>query len=134
MPTTTAALNTANLALCGFPFTAGFYSKDSIIETFILTNSPITTGSLCIMRAVLTAAYSTRLSVRLLWNPYKGLPHSNIRDNRKTTYFAYAVLMTGALTRGAFLTHFFHPVDRLIILPLPLKMLTLRLVLTLAIL
>jgi len=37
LPLTTGILNMANMALCGFPFLAGFYSKDLILE--LLSNS-----------------------------------------------------------------------------------------------
>ena len=38
IPTASACISLANLALCGFPFIAGFYSKDLIIESAISIN------------------------------------------------------------------------------------------------
>lgn len=39
MPLTAAAINIANIALCGLPFLRGFYSKDQIIELAISESS-----------------------------------------------------------------------------------------------
>ncbi|MFV0430004.1 MAG: NADH-quinone oxidoreductase subunit L [Arachnia sp.] len=47
------------LAIIGFPFTAGFYSKDHIIETAFHENS--TLGVLALLGAGVTAYYMTRL-------------------------------------------------------------------------
>lgn len=66
MPVTTTCLNVANLALCGFPFIAGFYSKDLIVESFICSSFPVSTRVLMILSVCLTGAYSVRLSVYTL--------------------------------------------------------------------
>lgn len=63
MPATSTALNVANFALCGFPFIAGFYSKDLIVESFIFINFPVSTAVLTILSVCLTSAYSIRLAI-----------------------------------------------------------------------
>jgi NADH-ubiquinone oxidoreductase chain 5 len=65
-PTISSSILIANLALCGRPFLAGFYSKDLILE--ILLFNPANTLIILIFLAatILTAAYSTRLLIILL--------------------------------------------------------------------
>lgn len=63
MPVTCMVLNVANLALCGFPFIAGFYSKDLIVESFLFSRFPLRTSFLIILRVCLTGGYRVRLSV-----------------------------------------------------------------------
>jgi NADH-ubiquinone oxidoreductase chain 5 len=61
IPLTVACLNTANLALCGIPFLAGFYSKDLILETVLLRNLNIFSFFLYFFSTGLTVCYSFRL-------------------------------------------------------------------------
>jgi NADH-ubiquinone oxidoreductase chain 5 len=66
MPVTCTSLNVANLALCGFPFMAGFYSKDAIVESFMISSFPLTTRIFMFLRVCLTGAYRIRLSLLTL--------------------------------------------------------------------
>jgi NADH-quinone oxidoreductase subunit L len=61
------------LALTGFPLTAGYYSKDAIIEAaFAATNPVASYGFLCtVVAAALTAFYSWRL----IFKTFHGAPH-----------------------------------------------------------
>jgi NADH-quinone oxidoreductase subunit L len=61
------------LALTGFPWTAGYYSKDAIIEAaFVGTNPMASYGFLCtVAAAALTAFYSWRL----IFKTFHGAPH-----------------------------------------------------------
>lgn len=61
IPITSACLNVANLALCGIPFLAGFYSKDLILEIVILRNINIFSFFLFFFSTGLTVCYSFRL-------------------------------------------------------------------------
>nr|QLY90273.1 NADH dehydrogenase subunit 5 [Pherbellia dubia] len=61
MPYTTACFNVANLALCGMPFLAGFYSKDLILEMVSLSYMNMFSFFLYFFSTGLTVAYSFRL-------------------------------------------------------------------------
>jgi NADH-ubiquinone oxidoreductase chain 5 len=62
IPLTTSCLNVANLALCGLPFLAGFYSKDLILEIVALSNLNLLSFFLYFFSTGLTVCYSFRLS------------------------------------------------------------------------
>jgi NADH-ubiquinone oxidoreductase chain 5 len=61
IPITSGCFNVANLALCGMPFLAGFYSKDIILEVVILSNLNIFSFFLYFFSTGLTVCYSFRL-------------------------------------------------------------------------
>nr|UJG45521.1 NADH dehydrogenase subunit 5 [Diplonevra concinna] len=61
MPITSACFNIANLALCGMPFLAGFYSKDMILEITLMTEINILVFLLYFISTGLTVCYSFRL-------------------------------------------------------------------------
>lgn len=66
IPITTSVLNRANLSLCGFPFLAGFYSKDRIVERFFVKEMPLFSGFIILLRICLTAIYRIRFSLFVL--------------------------------------------------------------------
>jgi NADH-ubiquinone oxidoreductase chain 5 len=61
IPLTIACLNVANLALCGFPFLAGFYSKDIILEMVLISQLNLFSVFLFFFSTGLTVSYSFRL-------------------------------------------------------------------------
>jgi NADH-ubiquinone oxidoreductase chain 5 len=63
IPTIISCIILANLALSGFPFLAGFYSKDIIIECTITSTFNIVITSITIIRLGLTAFYSIRATM-----------------------------------------------------------------------
>src|SRR6516164_9388909 len=67
LPFTYATMVIGTLALTGFPFTAGYFSKDAIIESALVANSPMASyGSITTLgAAALTAFYSWRLIFKI---------------------------------------------------------------------
>ncbi len=63
MPVATSCITLANLALCGFPFIAGFYSKDLIIESAVNIQNNLFLVSLSLFSIGLTSFYSLRFSL-----------------------------------------------------------------------
>lgn len=86
----------ASLALAGFPFLSGFYSKDLIIESSM---TKIWFGNqilfwLAITSAILTAIYSFRLLEQVFWNDYSG--YKNI-INRHVKITNIEIIVLGLL-------------------------------------
>nr|DAZ91244.1 TPA_asm: ND5 [Gammarus fossarum] len=54
-------LSSTNLALCGFPFLAGFYSKDMILEYMFMTSNNLFVVAMVILGTGLTVGYSFRM-------------------------------------------------------------------------
>jgi len=61
MPFTSICFNISNLALCGMPFLAGFYSKDLILETYLIRNWNLLMFLLIFISTGLTVRYTFRL-------------------------------------------------------------------------
>lgn len=101
MPSTCSAFNVANFALCGFPFMAGFYSKDLIVESFLCSFIPLLTGLVMVLSVCLTSAYSVRLSFYTLWRPFKGFSFVACSDERVFVYFSCIFLLVGGVSGGA---------------------------------
>jgi NADH-ubiquinone oxidoreductase chain 5 len=74
MPLSVSCLNVANLALCGMPFLAGFYSKDLILEIVIISDINFISFFLFFFSTGLTVCYSFRLSY------YSLMGHFNLRS------------------------------------------------------
>lgn len=66
VPIISAAILAANLALMGFPFLAGFYSKDVILEQIIEVSCSRVLVFMGLGATILTAVYSVRLITMVL--------------------------------------------------------------------
>jgi NADH-quinone oxidoreductase subunit L len=103
IPFTYVSMVIGTLALTGFPFTAGYYSKDAIIEAaYVGTNPMAIYGFLCtVAAAALTAFYSWRL----IFKTFHGEPHDRehyeaARESPMVMLIPLAALAVGSLAAG----------------------------------
>ena len=104
MPFTWIAMIVGTLALTGFPFLSGYYSKDAIIEFAYLkgTNIGYFAASVGIITAFLTAIYSWRLIFKTFHGKFnnKNLSKSEIHDSGVVIIFPLAILVLGSIFAG----------------------------------
>lgn len=105
-PLVSSSLIIANLALCGTPFLAGFYSKDLILETSLFIPSNFLILFLFFFSTALTAAYSMRFLVSVIWNSSNSLPFQYSHDSTNNFNSPIIFLTLGAVTRGAIINWF----------------------------
>lgn len=82
IPVATRCVTLANMALCGFPFIAGFYSKDIIIEAAINSPNNIIILFIAIFRLGLTSFYSIRFSITTIWGPNLISPWTHLQEEK----------------------------------------------------
>ena len=80
MPVATSCVTLANIALCGFPFIAGFYSKDIIIEAAINSTNNILILFIAFFSLGLTSFYSIRFSINTIWGPNLIAPWIKLKE------------------------------------------------------
>uniref|UniRef100_UPI0030E20E0F NADH dehydrogenase subunit 5 n=1 Tax=Pilargis wolfi TaxID=3023926 RepID=UPI0030E20E0F len=101
MPLTSTCMLIANMALCGTPFLAGFYSKDLIIEFSLHNPSNMIILMLLMSATLLTTAYSIRLMITSLWSPSMSLPIQYIQDEDPNMTTPTIILTAGAIMGGS---------------------------------
>nr|YP_010241217.1 NADH dehydrogenase subunit 5 [Neostromboceros nipponicus]QTH79154.1 NADH dehydrogenase subunit 5 [Neostromboceros nipponicus]UQS76352.1 NADH dehydrogenase subunit 5 [Neostromboceros nipponicus] len=67
MPFVSVCFFFANLSLCGFPFLAGFYSKDLILEVFFMMDYNLFILLMMVVSTLLTVSYSFRLMFNMFF-------------------------------------------------------------------
>nr|QNE85810.1 NADH dehydrogenase subunit 5 [Tipula varipennis]WVH45000.1 NADH dehydrogenase subunit 5 [Tipula varipennis] len=125
MPQTTANFNLANLALCGMPFLAGFYSKDLILEIVMLSNINSFSFFLYFFSTGLTVCYSFRLVFYSLVGDFNSSSLHPMNDESKIMLRGMMGLLIMAIIGGSMLSWLIFPTPEMICLPMYLKMLTL---------
>ena len=111
LPFTYFAMLIGTLALTGFPFLSGFYSKDAIIEFAYLSNTPIGNyaATLGILTAVLTAIYSWRLFFKTFHGNYNNtkIPIEKTHESPNVMLVPLLFLIIGAVFAGYFFKEIF---------------------------
>tara|TARA_B110000438_G_scaffold301414_1_gene356238 strand:- start:65 stop:1972 length:1908 start_codon:yes stop_codon:yes gene_type:complete len=111
LPFTYILMLIGTLALTGFPFLSGFYSKDAIIEFSLFKNSVIGNyaASIGIFTALLTAVYSWRLIFKTFHGNYnnKELPIEKTQESPLIMLIPLIILALGAIFVGYFFKEIF---------------------------
>ncbi len=104
LPYTYVFMLIGTLALTGFPFLSGFYSKDAIIEFAYLRDTPLGNyaASIGIITAFLTSIYSWRLFFKTFHGPYKNkkVPINETHESPLTMLVPLLLLGIGAIFAG----------------------------------
>ena len=72
----------ANLALCGFPFIAGFYSKDLVIELVYRIGLNIYILLFIVVSLIFTVSYSIRLFYYIFFREIKFYRYINLEEDK----------------------------------------------------
>nr|QGZ09992.1 NADH dehydrogenase subunit 5 [Eisenia nordenskioldi nordenskioldi] len=100
MPTSSSCLIMANLALCGFPFMSGFYSKDLIVEASMFYHHNLLMIILIMLAVGLTSFYSIRFSLCVIWGMNNSGPHIHMEETNSLTspmlVLAFMSVISGA--------------------------------------
>nr|QLY89762.1 NADH dehydrogenase subunit 5 [Pollenia angustigena] len=125
MPLTSSCFNVANLALCGMPFLAGFYSKDLILEIVSFSYMNIFSFFLYFFSTGLTVCYS----FRLVYYTMSGSSHfyslNLLNDESWVMLSGMMGLLILSIFGGSMLSWLIFVTPMVIIIPVYLKMLTL---------
>ena len=104
IPFTYVFMLLGTLALTGFPFLSGFYSKDAIIEFAYLKNSSLGNyvASIGILTAFFTSIYSWRLFFKVFHGTYnnKKIPINDTHESPLTMLMPLVFLGVGAIFSG----------------------------------
>nr|YP_010454251.1 NADH dehydrogenase subunit 5 [Sepietta oweniana]QXJ42280.1 NADH dehydrogenase subunit 5 [Sepietta oweniana] len=122
LPVTCMFLNISNMALCGLPFLAGFYSKDLIIEMLIIGNMNLFMLMMGLFGVCLTVLYSMRFSMYIIWGNETSEIYNNISDNDMKMFFPMSMLVLGAMWGGWIFQEMFILFNMNIYMPIIMKL------------
>ena len=111
LPFTFVVMLIGTLSLTGFPFTAGFVSKDAIIEATYAAHTPI--GNYAFVLTLTAAALTSFYSWRLMFLVFEGKPRepkdvlAHAHEPPWTMGLPPVLLAGGALLSGVLFSHFF---------------------------
>nr|WGO62303.1 NADH dehydrogenase subunit 5 [Pseudandraca sp. 1 MD-2023a] len=122
IPLTSLCLYISNMALCGIPFLAGFYSKDLILEMVSFSNLNMMVFILYYISTGLTMFYSFRLLMYTMINDFNLLSIYNLYDEDYIMLKSMFTLLFMSIFSGSFLSWVIFPYPYMIYLPFNLKL------------
>nr|QIC54412.1 NADH dehydrogenase subunit 5 [Stygobromus tenuis potomacus] len=103
-PLLSVLFNCTNMALCGFPCLAGFYSKDLILEMMFSSGLGWFCELMILLATGLTVSYSLRMMYMLNGSEIQGSSVSSVEDVNNSVIKAVMVLFAMSLMGGFFLS------------------------------
>nr|YP_006575876.1 NADH dehydrogenase subunit 5 [Calosoma sp. BYU-CO241]ACZ58525.1 NADH dehydrogenase subunit 5 [Calosoma sp. BYU-CO241] len=125
MPLTCICMNISNLALCGMPFLAGFYSKDLILEVVSMNYVNILIFFLFFISIGLTVCYSFRLCYYSITGDFNFYSLHSLNDEGWIMLKSMLLMLVFVIFSGSMLMWLIFPTPIMICLPMELKMLAL---------
>lgn len=125
MPLTCICINISNLALCGIPFLAGFYSKDLILEVVSIDFVNIFIFLLFFTSTGLTVCYSFRLCYYTITGDFNFYSLHSLNDEGWIILKSILLILIFVIFRGSILIWLIFPTPVIICLPIGLKILAL---------
>ena len=104
MPLRVIIINLANLALCGTPFLAGFYSKDLILEVAFINDLTRICFWLLVLSTGLTVCYTFRLVFYRISGEFNLFSSVSLRDEDSVITYPMIALGGGAIWGGCALS------------------------------
>lgn len=104
IPFTYWAMVIGTLALTGFPLTAGYFSKDAIIEAAFASHNPI--AQYAFGMTVIAAALTSFYSWRLIFKTFHGQPHDRHHYEQAHESPLTILIPLGALAAGSLFAGF----------------------------
>nr|YP_009441585.1 NADH dehydrogenase subunit 5 [Tachyta nana]AOY39260.1 NADH dehydrogenase subunit 5 [Tachyta nana] len=125
MPLTCMCMNISNLALCGMPFLAGFYSKDLILEVVCMSYINLVIFMLFFLSTGLTVCYTLRLCYYTITGDFNFYSFHSLNDESWVMYKSMLFMLMFVIFMGSMLSWLIFPTPMMICLPMELKMLAL---------
>ncbi|WP_411022886.1 proton-conducting transporter membrane subunit, partial [Salmonella sp. s51228] len=100
LPFTKRCIIIGRISLSGFPFLAGYYSKDLILEIAQLKKIKLLIIILSLIATLMTATYRLRVVYFLSSRHLKTNPICPVKENHPRLYFPLLRLIMGTLVMG----------------------------------
>src|SRR5713101_5584105 len=104
IPFTFFVMSIGTLALTGFPFFAGYFSKDAIIESAYASHNPV--GTYAYVLTVAAAGLTSFYSWRLIFKTFFGEPHDEEHYEAAHESPVWMLIPIGVLAAGSILSGF----------------------------
>nr|QRV62609.1 NADH dehydrogenase subunit 5 [Nectoboreus dolerosus] len=125
MPLTCMSMNISNLALCGMPYLAGFYSKDLILEFVSMSSLNLLMYVLFFLSTGLTVCYSLRLCYYSITGDFNFYTLHSLGDSGWVMLKGMLSMLIFVIFSGSTLSWLIFPTPHMICLPMIMKLMAL---------